>query len=1050
MVLDLESIADVDLCKHGVLEAHAGTGKTHTIVGIVVRLLVERKLAVGEILLVTYTQKAAGELLARIRAGIQEAIESASDESLRAHLRQNLANLGEALVGTIHSTCLRLLKSFPFESGMPFSTEMCDDPEGVEDCLREALRRDEWKGRFQDPETLRRVIGERSMESLLGVAVELGVGLLDHGTRIHPEGLEEMDDASDANRLAGAFAARWAREGARLWKEKKVAQGLVSFQDMLEKMEMALDRPAFLAALRGQVKVGIVDEFQDTSASQWSLFRKWFLDPGPHAGNLYLVGDPKQSIYSFQGADVRTYQRACATLKACPGTRVYRLSRNWRSLPSLIEGCNGIFQSASPEGWFLDPSIRYEPGEQARAPERSVGPIKNLSDDLFQRPVRIARLEGTADEARATYAHRCAAWILWLRGREAELPSGANWKARKLDWGDFAVVVSSRSAAKPFYRALDEAGIPWALYKQQGVFASRCAVEVRAVLRALHASGHDVASRSLALATRLLGGDEQALDTLRGLALERRWARLFRQLSDSTGASARLLGSPQGDRNWMDLRQILDFALEYLLAGTGGLAELAEHLGRLKDDREQAVDDRNLLASATDRGRVQILTMHVSKGLEFPVVFLAGGGWNNKETVRSWIEEETEVGEDGPSLRLLPAFLKDETKGSDWAALLQQGKALSDGRQEQEARRLNYVAITRAKLLLVAPCHVKPLKKGLAPQGPLAEALFDQLEHPSPGVGFLTDPPFDDRLPILERAIPIGTAEFVRSEDDLRKLSLSTRSILQTSYTQVSRSAVATHGLEGRVRQSEESESSEDLFPELLPDAWLPRGARTGDALHEILEAWMDPGFDNSWLMAPKVPVERLQEVARIASGHGLDPSLAPRIADLLRDVLNHPLALPGGASVRLCDLGASDRRPETEFHWAFGADGAPAASGAAREGWMVGYIDLLFRVGKSWYVLDWKTTSLGKWTPEHLEASVREHSYDLQANLYGRTVRSALPSGERFGGGVVVYLRAYADAATREAGVFAIAPTDDSRSIDRRVRQWLHEHGRHGAEVDA
>jgi exodeoxyribonuclease V beta subunit len=1046
MVIDLESIGEIDLHRHGVLEAHAGTGKTFTIAGMVVRLLVERRLAVGEILVVTYTQKAAGELLARIRKGIHDAAEATPDEAVRAHLRQNLANLHEALVGTIHSTCLRLLKSFPFESGLPFATEMRDDPEGIEDCLREALRRDGWKGRFQEPGTLRRVLAERSMESLLGVAVELGVGLLESGTRVHPAGLADMDDASDPNRLAGAFVARWAREGARLWKEKKASQGLVSFQDMLETMDLALDRPPFLAALRGQVKVGIVDEFQDTSARQWSLFRKWFLAPGPEAGNLYLVGDPKQSIYSFQGADVRTYQEACGALAERPGTRLYRLTRNWRSLPTLIEGCNGIFTGASDEGWFLDPDIRYESGTQARPPARIGSPGRILSDDLFRNPVRIARLEGPAETARTAYARRCAAWILWAKGREVDLPNGLEWKSSTLEWSDFAIVAASRAAAKPFQRAMDEAAIPWAFYKQQGVFSSRCALEVRAVLRALHAGGHDMAARSLALATRLLEGDEPTLDTLRGLALERRWARLFRVLTGPSGAAARLLGSPQGDRHWMDLRQVSEYALEYLSAGTGGLPELVEHLGRLKDEREQAVDDRNLLASATDRGRVQVLTMHVSKGLEFPVVFLAGGGWNNKETLRSWIEE----GGEGPSLRLMPAFLKDDTKGSVWGAMLQEAKARSDRRQEQEARRLNYVAITRPKLLLVAPCHVKPLKKGLAPQGPLAEALFGQWESPAPGVGFLADPPTEDRAPRAEiSAAPMRT-DLVRSESDLRKLSLGTRSILQTSYTQVARRAAAVHGLEGRVRRSEEAEPSDEPLSEDLPDAWLPRGARTGDALHEILEAWMDPAQDNSWLLAEEIPERCRIEVGRTVSAHGLDPSLAPRIAALLRDVLTHPLALPGGARIRLCDLAPRDRRPETEFHWAFGADGSPVAPGAAREGWMVGYIDLLFRSGKTWYVLDWKTTSLGRWTARNLEESVREHSYDLQANLYGRTVRSALPPGESFGGGVVLYLRAYADPATRDAGAFALEPCDDARSIDRRVRQWLHEHGRLGGSVEA
>ncbi len=1037
-----DGMADIDLYAHGVLEAHAGTGKTYTIVGLVVRLLCERRLSVRDILLVTYTQKAAGELTTRIRKGLQDAIQKAEDPSLRAHLRQNLANLHEALIGTIHSTCLRLLRAYPFESGLPFSTELCDDPEGIEICLRELLRRDDWKGPFADRGTLRAVVAEKSMDKLLDLAKEMGTALLDPGTRLYPDNLPELDGDLAPDQLAGAFVARWAVAGARLWKERKAAQGLVSFHDMLELMEAALRRPAFLAAMRAQARVGIVDEFQDTSARQWNIFRRWFLDEGPESGNLYLVGDPKQSIYSFQGADVRTYRRACQALQARPRTQTYQLQENWRSLPSLVCGYNGIFQSDADKGWFLDQDIAYPSGKQAKAPERATAPSRKLSEDLFRNPVRIARLEGSAAEAREEYVAQCATWILSLKGREVDLPEGDQWKPHTLDWGDFAVIVSSRRAAEPFYRAFDRAGIPWAFYKKQGVFASRSALELRAVLRAVHTPSHDLAARTLALSTRLLEGNEDALEAMREAALERRWAQMFRILSEGAGAAARLLGSTQGDRHWMDLRQVVDDALEFLLAGTGGLSELCEHLARLEDEREQAAEDRNILASATDRGRVQILTMHVSKGLEFPVVFLASGGRNHNKMLRTWIDDAG----DEPILRLMPAFLKEDKNRPEWSALVAQAKAIAKTQEDQEVRRLDYVAITRPKLLLVVPCHLNKHRK---PQGPLAEAVVHVLESRPEGVDLLVLPP--DPVHASEgasAAMSKETSRCVHTEEELRALSLRTRSLLQTSYTQVAKVASSAHVLEGRVRRSEETDSVDPDDLSELPDAWLPRGARTGDALHEILEAWMDPADDLSWVDRDEIPAERLAQAARIAAAHGLDPQLAPRVVALLREVLRRPLALPGGAALRLCDLAPGDRRPETEFHWAFGPDGAPAAPGEAVAGWMVGYIDLLFRHDKIWYVLDWKTTSLSRWTREALDESVREHSYDLQARLYGRTVASALPAGESFGGGVVVYLRAYADDTPRDAGVCAIEPSDEAAEIDRRVRRWMRERGRDAGGV--
>jgi exodeoxyribonuclease V beta subunit len=583
------------------------------------------------------------------------------------------------------------------------------------------------------------------------------------------------------------------------------------------------------------------------------------------------------------------------------------------------------------------------------------------------------------------------------------------------------------------------------LYKQQGVFDSRAALEVGAVLRAIHAPAHETAVRSLGLATRLLQGDEEALETLRELALSRRWARMIRILSDGSGASARMVGSVQGDRQWMDLRQVLEFALEYLLAGTGGLTELVEHLGRLKDEREKAAEDRNMLASATDRGRVQILTMHVSKGLEFPVVFLASGGRNQGKDVKSWIEDTGE----GPALRMMPGFLDSGTTQTKdaWQLAVARGESEEKRQRDQEERRLFYVAITRPKLLLVVPCHEVLTKEGaLSGNMPaLGRAVHAHLAAPAPGVALLGAPP-DPVHPDEVVFDPTAVATLsVRSREDLVAVDLPARSRVQTSYTQVAKTAAAVHGLDGRLRRSEEADHPELELPEIVADGWLPRGAKTGDALHEILEDWMDPSHDNSWLKTDPLPEREIALVARTLALHGLDGALAPRVAPLLASVLRAPLRLPTGNVVRLCEIEANDRRPETEFHWAFGPDGRPAVPGGAVKGWMVGYIDLLFRVDKFWYVLDWKTTSLGTWNPDALTDSVVEHSYDLQAKLYGRTVASALPAGEAFGGAVVLYLRAFADLATSESGAWIAGASEDGDEIARRLRAWLHERGRYG-----
>jgi exodeoxyribonuclease V beta subunit len=434
--------------------------------------------------------------------------------------------------------------------------------------------------------------------------------------------------------------------------------------------------------------------------------------------------------------------------------------------------------------------------------------------------------------------------------------------------------------------------------------------------------------------------------------------------------------------------------------------------------------------------------MHVSKGLEFPVVFLAAAGRNSGKEVRSWIEDENGV----PSLRVMPSFLDSGSpkKRDAWQQAVAHGEIQEKRRREQEERRLFYVAITRPKLLLVVPCHEVLKGDGtLSGNMPaLARAVHAHLDNPGAGVALLSDPP-DSVVSHDSSSEPIAMPPIrVRTREELEAVGLPSRSRVQTSYTQVARTAAALHGLEGRLRRSEELDSQEVEMPEVVADAWLPRGAKTGDALHEILEEWIDPTADNSWLRADPIPPERIHFAERTLALHGLDGALAPRVVELLVAVLRAPLELPTGRVIRLCEIGADDRRPETEFHWAFGPDGKPAGPEGPVKGWMVGYIDLLFRVDKIWYVLDWKTTSIGAWSAESLTESVGEHAYDLQAKLYGRTVASALPSGESFGGAVVLYLRAFADPATAGSGAWIMGSSDDGDEIARRLRAWLHERG--------
>lgn len=1056
----------LDLHRHGVIEAHAGTGKTYTIVGLVLRLLRERGLRLSQILLVTYTEKAAGELLERIRRALDEAVVGEAEPALRAHLAACRQELPDCLVGTIHSVSLRLLRAFPFESGVPFATDLVDDGEGLDAALREVLRTGTWAPAGADLQAAD-LLGDKGIESHLGTARDLAFRLLEPGGDLAPDGLEDGWTDSDPQARAACLQSRLARAAARAWQDRKRSRGLLSFQDMLARMADAVGRDGFRSLLRRRVRVGVVDEFQDTSRLQWSIFRDWFLardglsDDAETRPLLYLVGDPKQSIYSFQGADVSAYLEACDHLVERHGAQTLSLRENWRSLPELIQGCNGLLspreithERTSGRGkakvtttevetwtWFDSdsPRLAYDPPVQARVPARPGSPSALLPHGLDRAPVRLFVSEGPAARSRAEYAASAAAWIRALHGVPVDLPDGAGWRRHRLDWGDFAVVVGARSAARPFFRAFARAGVPWAFYKQEGVFASRAALELRAVLAALHAGPSEPGLWRTGLCTRALGGAEPVLLELHGLARASRWERLFRGLAVRTGVQDRLLGGEDGDKEWMDWRQAASHALDWLVAGKGGLPELVEHLGRLDRSEENAGEDRNLHARATEKQRVQILTMHASKGLEFPVVFVADSAGSKSSRIHTGIL-------DGRPFAVPDAAAKiAEPQRSEAAQAL---KASVRDERARERRRLHYVALTRAKLVLVSQCFVKRKKDGgLGQVDPLSDALSPLLDSLPPGVARLEAPP---SAPLeAGEALP-ATPGRVRTEADLDALDLPGRTLVLTSYSQIQRETGSHLSLDGRTARAEEPAEAHPPEPVGRPDDWLPRGARTGDALHELLETWLSPERDLSWVASGGAPP---QDPLPALEGHGLLRGLsdqaaaafAGRVVGLLRAVLLHPLDLGEGATLRLCDLAPADRRPEVEFHRAFGADGRNPSDSSPLRGWMVGYVDLLFRHAGRWHVLDWKTTSLAEWDAARLEESMESHGYALQADLYREVLEAALPPGGSAGRSVYLFLRAFADPATAERGIWISQPSTLGRATPA-LRAWLEaRHSRKG-----
>ncbi|MDW7712472.1 MAG: UvrD-helicase domain-containing protein, partial [Deferrisomatales bacterium] len=600
------------------VEASAGTGKTYTIAGLFVRLLLEARLGVDQILVVTFTEAATEELRDRIRRRIRDAVEafrageSGGDDLLAGllsdpaidrewaagWLRNALWGFDEAAVHTIHGFCQRVLAEKAFECGAPFEAEVTPDesglleevvadywrrelhgapsgflhylqdrkvtlqaltrfasdwagapnlavvPEGAvppsaegEAAVREAYRRVQELWRASGPEVARllaeapgvhrgkykpRMVPQFAREmdvfaaagdplapcealprwsaSAVAAAATKGFAPLEHPFFEACQELLELRDALEEEHGARLLALKqgllgWVRQELPRWKAQR---NLRSFDDLLRDVHAALAGPAgpgLAAALSARYRAALIDEFQDTDPVQYEIFRRAF---GGAGARLFLIGDPKQAIYSFRGADLFAYLDAAREAEAR-----FTLDRNWRSTPDLLAAVNALF--GRREAPFLFEDIGYqavhsgEPG--GKEPLRFDGAPDTAPFQVWFAPRGEAKLLDKAS-AWADIPRAVAGEVVRLlrAGQEGRATIGGRPVAPE----HIACLVRTNRQAQLVQDALREGGVPSVIHGASSLFASREAEEMLRLLAALAEPGREGRVRA-ALATDLLG-----------------------------------------------------------------------------------------------------------------------------------------------------------------------------------------------------------------------------------------------------------------------------------------------------------------------------------------------------------------------------------------------------------------------------------------------------------------------------------------------------------------------------------------------------------------
>ncbi|MGA9341479.1 MAG: UvrD-helicase domain-containing protein [Rhodanobacteraceae bacterium] len=836
------------------------------------------------------------------------------------------------------------------------------------------------------------------------------------------------------------------------------ASDCLTYDDLLTRVHAALENGSANLADRlfGAWKVALIDEFQDTDALQFAILdRIWRDAAGVPRGRLVMIGDPKQAIYRFRGGDIEAYLEAAQDIDSS-----LALDTNRRSSRAYVAALNEWFEKDGPTlSAEAGHAIRVSPVEasgrrdaesyEAPGGEAARPLVIHYNDDVpASTPVR-QQLALTA----------CANRIASMLGDSRYRIAG-----KRLEPGEIAVLLPTNRQVARLWQMLRERGVPCVGAGKSNVFDTDWARELHIVLYAVEHAADEGAVRA-ALATRLGGLDFAELAALRDspdawqphidrfVHLKQVWQRegvLAVVLDFARRSMGRVPELPERERAMTDLRHLGELLQEQSEHAPGSdqlLAWLAEQRAKRGGESVEAIEERQLRIES-DARRVRLMTLHASKGLEFPIVFLP----------LMWCHQKL-ASDTTPIIH--ESLCNQRIIG--FGAEAQAQYARDD---QNERFRVLYVALTRA----VHACHVYALspdrprnaranaRRCEDPERSALDAMVERLLARMPDAASLEHvqwvaAPWDQSRTNYRKpdAIPERTFDalveppatpFERhwSFSSLtRSRSIRAQEVEEDPAEDETASVLDAEGsIEAIVVDAGSTENSvAQLLDPVLAELSMLRGREFGNALHEI--------FERRRIGVPLADQRRL--IAGSLDGHAVDlgPLSIDRAVDRIATRLDGVLAAEIMPGLCLGSIASKCQRAEMEFHFVLDAvsierlRAACATHGEATlvpkdipamtlRGFMTGKIDLVFEHHGRFHVLDYKSNHLGahldRYLPGTLEAEMDQHDYRLQALLYSialdRYLRGRVPDYRRsvhLGEAIYLFVRAVGIAP--DAGVW-------------------------------
>jgi exodeoxyribonuclease V beta subunit len=791
-----------------------------------------------------------------------------------------------------------------------------------------------------------------------------------------------------------------------------------SFDDLISRLAEALQSEKgelLTTELQQRFEVALIDEFQDTDDSQWFIFSSLFAVPSHF---LYLIGDPKQAIYKFRGADIYSYLNAQKQAE-----HRFTLGHNWRSHPQLVDAVNVLFQR--DRAFFLDdlqflnvkPGLSSDNGELHHA-GHVVEPMV-----LWQLPETESKTgywtAGKAgEEIRIAVANEV---IELLNGDYTLQPMNRHLRPK-----DIAILVRNNSQARDYQAALRLVGVPSVLNSTESVFASQEAADLYSLLQAVAHPGESALLKQALMLDWFdldgqtlyqLSNNETELDawTSRFLDYFQNWQQsglmammqhLLRQEKIRAGISKTLMA----ERQLTNLYHLIELVQQAAVDEHLGINKTLDWLGNAIVKASSADDQQLRLESDDDA--VKIVTMHRSKGLEYSIAFCP----------YLWQRNDRLLSEQS----IIRCHENGQTIVDLGSGDFERYREMALNEELAEDLRVFYVAVTRAKYrCYIAWGDVRTQDKvnssAMAWLLKFADADFSTQQARLQAFQNDADKCFAYRL------LPVPSevnGSYQKSVADSQLQTKKRKRSLYTTWQMSSYTGLSALSLHDAPELPEDKAGEQTLVAKSEPGSAvmeLPRGAHTGNVVHDLLE-------NNAFIdLAQRKNITLQRDKA--CQRYGLKLERPEMLDELLQAVVATPLST---TNIDFCLMNLAELQclKEMPFYLSMQAMDAGQINKVLQDtsafqpltakqmcGYLTGFIDLICAFPDAgadrYYVMDYKTNSLPDYSPDSLTQAMREHNYGLQYWIYTvvlhRYLQKRLPDYDyetHFGGVRYLFVR--------------------------------------------